>query len=190
MGRKGIFCIEGLWDSDLRDKSTVRPILDLLHSKEQIPFIYRDCATIAELRYLTGKWALKKYDAFPILYLAFHGEKSTICLGAERFSLDDFGELLNGRCRNDIIVFGSCSTLDIRKSRLTRFLNKTGALAVCGYRSDVEWLTATAFELMLMAAMQDNEFSGRGIASIRRKIQRYSGLAKELRFRMVTRFDG
>lgn len=189
MGKKGIFCIEGLWDTDLKDKSTVRPILELLQAREQIPFIYRDCATVEELEFYAKMWTLRKYESFPILYLAFHGKQNLIMIGSEEYSLKDLTELLKGRCYNTIIIFGSCSTLDIRKNVLSKFLRATDALAVCGYRNDVDWLEATAFELLLLAAMQDNEFSGRGIPSIHKRILRYSGLVKELKFRMVTKFD-
>ena len=188
MGKKGIFCIEGLWDKDLRRKSTVRPILELLHNNEDIPFIYRDCATVEELEFYAKQWTLKRYRSFPILYLAFHGESNAIYVGDKPYSLDELGEKFEGRCHNSIIVFGSCSTLDMRRSRLSKFLDRTGALAVCGYRSDVEWLTATAFELLMLSAMQGNEFSGRGIAAIEKKIRSSSGLSRELRFHMVSKF--
>jgi hypothetical protein len=188
--KKGIFCIEGLWDNDLRRQSTVRPILELLHTREEIQYIYRDCATVEELEFYARQWTLKRYRAFPILYLAFHGERNAIFIGSKPYSLDDIGALFEGRCRNAIIVFGSCSTLDMRRSRLSKFLEKTQALAVCGYRSDVDWLTATAFELLMLSAMQDNEFSGRGIDAIEKKIRRFSGLVRDLRFHMVNKFSG
>ncbi len=127
------------------------------------------------------------YRSFPILYLAFHGESSAIYVGDEPYSLDKLGALFEGRCHNAIIVFGSCSTLDVRERSLLKFLEKTGALAVCGYRSDVDWLAATAFELLMLSAMQGNEFSGRGIAAIEKKIRSSSALSRELKFRLVSK---
>ena len=33
---KGIYCLEDIWDEDLREKSSVRHILDLLESNKDI----------------------------------------------------------------------------------------------------------------------------------------------------------
>ena len=38
---KGIFCVEGHWESDLRHPSTVRPILELLRTCDKVKFIHR-----------------------------------------------------------------------------------------------------------------------------------------------------
>ena len=46
---KGIFCLEGEWDNDLRKKRSIRPILDLLqHSNSpRVDSIRRDVGTKA-----------------------------------------------------------------------------------------------------------------------------------------------
>ena len=167
---KGVFCLEGLWDSDLRRKSTIRPILELLTDNVAIPFIHRDCATATELEYYLARWQQKKYEGYPILYLAFHGSESAIEIGNTLIALDDLAGMVEGKCNNKIIVFGSCSTLNIDKRHLTRFLKTTGALAVCGYKSDVKWMLSTAFELLVLNEMQNNEYSGRGIEAIANKL--------------------
>lgn len=183
---KGIFCLEGLWDSDLRRKSTIRPILELLTNNMGIPFIHRNCATIPELEYYLIKWPQKKYDGYPILYLAFHGEEAGIDLGGKTYSLDKLARKLNDKCQNKIIILGSCSTLNIDKRHVTRFLKDTKALAICGYKIDVDWMQSTAFELLLLNEMQSNEFSGRGIDAIEGRILEISKSFKQLDFRIVT----
>ena len=68
-----------------------------------------------------------------------------------------------------------------------KFLDKTQALAICGYKNEVDWVPSTAFELLVLSLMQDNEFSGRGIASIKSKIEPLARkFKKELEFIMVT----
>lgn len=185
---KGIYCLEGIWDDDLREKSSVRHILELLHTNRSIPYIHHSCATKEEIDYFAYKWTQKKYNKYPILYLAFHGEKNKLLLGDKRtYSLDNFAELLSGKCSNSIILFSSCSTLALRKNYLKKFLNETGALAICGYQKDVDWLPSTAFEILILSLMQENEFSKRGISSMQNKINSLARKFKEeLQFRMFT----
>ena len=154
---KGIFCLEGLWDSDLKIHSTISPILELLRVKEKIDYIYKDVATEEEFEFYLNKWKQKKYKKYPILYLATHGEENSIFLGNRKYSLDRLSEYLTGSCKNRIIVFGSCSTMKVRKHTLKKFLQKTNALAICGYKIDVDWMVSTAFELLLLNTMQDNQ---------------------------------
>jgi len=69
---------------------------------------------------------------------------------------------------------------------LRNFLGKTEALAVCGYRVDVDWLRSTAFELLLLSQMQKNEFSGRGADAIDRAATEIARSFKDLDFDIVT----
>ena len=185
---KGIYCLEGIWDEDLREKSSVKPILELLHNNRNIDFIYHNCATAEEIEFYVCKWRQKKYNKFPILYFAFHGEKNILLLGNKKtYSLDNLAEHLAGKCSKSIIIFGSCSTLAIRKNYLKKFLDKTGALAICGYLADVDWLPSTAFEMLILSQMQENEFSKRGISAIENRVNNIARkFRSELKFRMVT----
>jgi hypothetical protein len=183
---KGIFCLEGLWDNDLRKPSTVRPILELLRVNREIAHIYRDCATREEFEYYIQRWTQPRYKAYPILYLASHGEEFNLCLGNHTCDLDELAQMLENRCQYRIVILGSCSTLRVDKRLLKRFLEKTGALAICGYKTDVDWLKSTAFELLLLSELQENEFSGKGIRAIERKALEASKLFSDLDFRIVT----
>lgn len=188
MARKGIFCLEGLWNQNLQDKITVRQMLELVERRNRVPFIHRTTATIPELEYYLGKWTQARYDHYRILYFAYHGKPGEIQFGKTGYPVEQLGELLWGQCENSILVFSSCRTLDIDLRRIKKFLRQTNALAVCGYRSDVDWMKSFAFELLLMSAMQDNEFSGRGILAIKSRIEReIRALSRELRFHMVTK---
>ena len=183
---KGIFCIEGLWDPDLRVSSSVEPLLDLLNLNALISYIHMDAATHEEFEFYVKKWTQKRYDGYPILYIASHGSESGIKVGKDAYSVGALADLLAGKCANRIIVFSSCSTLRIAKRELRRFLEKTEALAVCGYRVDVDWLRSTAFELLLFSQIQKNEFSGRGAEAIDRAATEIARSFKDLNFSIVT----
>lgn len=186
---KGIFCIEGLWDPDLRVGSTVQPVLELLRLHENVQYIHREYATREEFEFYVKKWSQKRYRAYPILYLTSHGLAGGIDLGGEFYSLDELAELLTSKCANRVIMFSSCTTLSLPKNKLTHLLKKTGALLVCGYRVDVDWMRSLAFELLLFSRMQNNEFSGRGVDAIAREAEELSNSFPDLEFRVVTEKD-
>jgi len=186
---KGIFCIEGLWDQDLRVGSTVQPVLELLHLHENVQYIHREYATREEFEFYVKKWTQKRYKAYPILYLTSHGQEGGIELGGEFYSIDKLAELLVSKCSNRVIMFSSCTTLKIPKNKLIHLLKQTEALLVCGYRVDVDWMRSLALELLLFSRMQDNEFSGRGVDAIAREAEELSTSFSDLEFRVVTERD-
>ena len=190
IAKKRIFCLEGLWEQDLTKKSTIQPILDLLYRNDKIEFIYRDCATKEEMEFYLGKWTQEKYAYFPILFLAFHGEEGMIHIGKTNYPVDRLSDILAGKCENAIIFFASCLTLKIDKKKLEKILMKTRALAICGYRSDVEWMKSAAFELLVLKEMQLNSLTVQGVDAIRRRIHHeYPKMVKDFKFIMLTRGD-
>ncbi|WP_147455986.1 DUF6642 family protein [Nocardioides mangrovicus] len=146
----GIFCLEGQWDSDLRDRKSVRPILELLDSLRIAAFIHRDVATTDEFEYFVNKWVQKRYDDYRVLYLAMHGEDGSVYLGRDDVMLEDLQEMLRGKCGGKVIYFGTCLTLRGDAKRIQEFARVTGARAVVGYQREVDWLQAAAFEVLLL----------------------------------------
>ena len=175
-----------MWDRDLRKASSVRPILELLRLNESIPYIHRECATGAELNFYLSRWPQRRYSAYPILYLASHGEEYGLTLEDGFYSLDDIGKALDYKCEYRVVMISSCNTLRIDKRHLKRFLQNTNCLTICGYKADVDWMRSAAFELLHFSEMQENEFSGRGIDSIQAKVISLSTSFPDLMFRMVT----
>ena len=184
--RKGVFCLEGLWHDDLRKRSTVKPILELLSLNSDIPFLHSDCATEDELKFYLNKWKNPEYYRYPILYLAFHGTESGILINDKAFTIDRLGSELKGKCKNRVILLASCSSVKTDRRNLKRFLRETKALAICGYRKTVPWITSTAFELLLLSAMQENALDGRGIEAVQRRANSIARMFKELDFLMLS----
>ena len=190
--KKGIYCIEGLWDhGNIQDQSTVLPILDLLEKRGYCNYIYHDCATKSELEYFLEKWKNKKIqEKYPILYLAFHGDPGFIFLTHEdKYSLAELADYLNGKSIGKIIYFGSCSTLNIDKRRINSFLIKTGAIATIGYKIDVDWIQSAACDLFVFEALQSDKLDTTGIKKIHNKIiSDYGNLHKILELRFVVNY--
>lgn len=192
---KGVFCLEGDWWNDPRKPSTVEPILELLAKADgiQIRYVHLNVGNRDSFNDYLSKWTQKRFQSYPILYLAFHGNPGEIQVGDSRrpsntVKLTDLGDSLAGKCKGRIIFFGSCETVDVHGKLLNSFLKKTGALAVCGYCGSVDWVLSTAFELIALASMRENALTISGAKAFRRKIlQKMNTTAKELRFRMVVR---
>ena len=193
MTTKGICCLEGDWWGRLDRLSTVEPILKLLRrwNPYYVPYVHRDVATREEFEFYVRKWTQRGAAKFPILYLAFHGDRSTLYIGDRRVSknhvtLGELAGMLEGRCGKKVIFFGSCETLDLHGHSINAFVRRTGALAVCGYREKVDWLDSTAFELVALGAFQLHAQTRQGVRAAERRILRSApALARRLKFRMV-----
>jgi len=186
---KHIFCIEGNWDPDLSVKSTVRPMLELLDATEGVKFVHRDASTPEEFEFLVRKWRQKSYAAYRILYLAFHGYEGRLSIyGSKEMSLEDLAELLRRRCYGRVIYLGACSVLKLGRADIRSFLERTGAQAVCGYATDVDWTASTALDLLVMGTLQERSFDRAGLLKARAEVHRDAGrLVRKLGFRMVVR---
>lgn len=154
----------------------------------KVPYVHHDAATHEEFQHYLKKWSGRTFASHPILYLGFHGRAGGIEVGEGRsstISLDDLAERLAGACRRRVIHFGSCGTLGVHGRELNGFLNRTGACAVLGYRSDVDWIKSAAFELLLIGLLQDVSFTKPGMRKLGRLIKENApGLGKSLDFRM------
>ena len=140
---------------------------------------------------MIDRWGLKSFQKkYQIIYFATHGTENTLHFGREKITLDAISERLEGKCERAIFYFGSCQTLNIHKTQLNRFLKKTKALGVIGYKSNVDWLLATSMEILALSYLQYYPFSTLGIDKMENKIRKDIGqLAKGLEFKIVTNPD-
>ncbi len=184
---KYVFCIEGNWNDRLDQPATVRPVLELLDINAGVKFIYRDCSTTEEIEYLVDKWKQRGYAKYRILYLAFHGAPGELMVNStSRLTLDELGERLDGRCHGRLVYFGACSVLDIDRRIIKRFLRNSGAKAVCGYTTDVDWMKSTALDLIAMAELQRFSMTRQGLTAAEHSIREGTrALSGRLGFRMV-----
>ncbi len=189
----GIYCIEGSWLRNPRRQLSVEPVLSILRSGSKIPYVHRDVSTDGELAFHLHEWSSKAYASYPYLYLAVHGNHGKISsrrLKNVRYDkvelgLDWLAGVLEDRCDGRVIMFASCSTLRIHGAHLTKFHEVTGVRAVLGYKDDVEWLDAAAFELALFSMLprQRRLKSASILKSIREVRTRHKETTKRLQFR-------
>ncbi|MCE5228626.1 hypothetical protein LLG95_03410 [bacterium] len=154
----GIFCLEGDWSTDLRKKTSVEPLLKIVADAHfrKFPYIHRRIGTKEELIFALKKWTQSMYARYSILYLAFHGEESCICLDGKRMVfLDEIKPIIEDCERNVVIYFGSCSTMQANLKTLRKFMENTNIIGIIGFSEEVDWFKSTAFDLMVIRELQD-----------------------------------
>ena len=194
---KGIYCLEiGEWYGSLKHRTSVEPALQLLAgSPLKVPYIHRDIATETELRFYIRKWCQGKHHAYPILYLAFHGEAGRIHLKNEHGStahmkIETLFDLLEGKCTNRVIHLGLCSTLALHGHKINYLLKQSRALAISGFSLDVDWVESTVFEALYFSELQANAFTRPGIKAAQKRLKHMCGkLWARLGFRHIIRLN-
>lgn len=180
----GVFCLEGQWHRDLRERSSVLPTLDLLERVKGTRYIHKDVATTDEFAYFVERWLQKQYDAFNVGFFAMHGAARELYLTDRvSVSLDEVADLISGRCAGRMLYFGSCSVMRASDATLAAFADATGADLVCGYTREIDWLESAAFETVLLDVLT----TGRKSNSVEQRMgaERWAALAANLGFRIV-----
>ena len=78
MSKKGVYCLEGLWNpGNVTETLSVKPILELLNKAKICDHFHHLCATKQEFELYLNSWANNKtlQNKYPILYFAFHVAK-------------------------------------------------------------------------------------------------------------------
>jgi len=180
--QKDIYCLEGDWNSDLRNKMSVKSTLVYLNDCLNIKHIHRPCATAEQFNYYMTEYNKKRYSKYSILYLAFHGNPNEIFLGKDKIDLDLFEETNLGLFKNKIIHFGSCSSLNISKRRLKQFVKNTNALCLSGYKTDIEFNKSTVLDILYFEKLG----CYKDIRCVERDMNKeYRELVKTLEFTMI-----
>lgn len=181
--RKNIFCIEGYWENNLKNKTSIKSALEFLEGNSHIKYIHRSAATIDQVDYLIKTALQQKYKDYGIIYLASHGLPGVMKFGKrKKVSMDEISEMIDGKATDKIIHFGSCSTLNISGRELRSFLNKTGALAVSGYTTEIDFIPSTFLDILYFQLCQEY----RKIPLIHKDLKNYYGkVANKLGFKML-----
>jgi len=184
MAGNGIYCLEGEWDSDLRKRRSVLPILELLERLGELKAIHRDVATQPELEHYLKKWAQARYDDYTVLYLATHGDKGELYWSRGNITnLVDLAQMLGHSASGCYVYLGSCLTL-FEEKQARAFVQATRVAALMGYRKEVDWLEGAALEVILLSWMANH--AGRPATLFKQLMARHGDLAKLYKFVMVT----
>ena len=202
---RGIFCIEtACWTSRESGRGkhpavqpSVRPILQLITALQGTPCIHRRFTTAEQLQRLLRLATSPRYGAFPVIYVACHGETQRLSLrragarGRERsLRLDELAQPLAGRGAGKLMVFSACRFMRGSRRTLGRFVRDTGVEALMGYERDVGWLESAQLELGLLAALtREAPPDARALPATLRALPSARDLMRHLDFRVVPRLD-
>ena len=162
--RRSVFCIETVWYGS-KDRSSMRPVFQILEDFYDTPYVYRDAATRDEFIHYVNKWKdihkdKKDILKYPVLYLGFHGKPGKIgfettegCIDLAR--IKELEDVLVGSCENRLVHFSSCRPLK-KKDERKSFLDRTKASAVSGYTKKVDWIDCASFELLYLSKLQEH----------------------------------
>lgn len=145
---RNIYCLEGNWSTNPRCRQSVRPMLDILRDSAGIKYIYRKCNTREEFFEYLRQYTFKRYRNYTVLYIAFHGRPNKIKVGQHFVTLREIADVLEGHLAHRIAYFGSCSTMRTKRANIDDFLHCTKADILAGYRKDVDFIQATAWEMI------------------------------------------
>ena len=150
---KNVACLESLWDSDLENRLSILPLLDITSKTTSNRHIYLTCNTKAELRYNLGLLAGKK--KYGVLLLAFHGEPGEIELAEKVFvDLEELADMMQKGFAGWVIHFASCGTIKADEARLVDFVKRTGVAMVMGYTKKVDWTESAVMDLLVLRWLQ------------------------------------
>jgi hypothetical protein len=180
--QKDVFCLEGDWNRNLLKQNSVIGALDFLKQNRNIHYIHRHCGTKENLAFYLQQWQYKRYARYSICYMAFHGKPNQILINKEPLNLDELAAMMGDKCHNKIIHFGSCQTLNTDIRNIRRFLRKTNALCVCGFKEEIKFVEGSAFDILLLDMFQDFLDVSRVEAHIR---QYYRSFAEKLQFKLI-----
>ena len=181
----GIFALEGDPELDLKRQYSVHPILQFVKELNGTDIIFRDIGTAEELKHYVTQWTLAKNRRFDVGYFSFHGSPGALWFPDGRKSpvtLEELGGWLEGRAQGRIIHFCACSVMRLGDRRLEDFRHRTGAVALMGYRTDVDWAESMAFDTLLLSALRCYEKLG----YVEKYLDRVAGQLKQhLGFKII-----
>ena len=149
---ENIFCLESSWGRNSENQLTVFPILDLIERRHYVKCAHLACNTIEQLKCHLSKFKVEKERG--ILYLAFHGEPGKISLDGKLINLESLAQFMGLSFARWVVLFGSCSTIDVPKEEILNFMTVTGVSMILGYQNKVDWMESAALDLLVFHQIQ------------------------------------
>lgn len=151
--KKNIACLESLWDTDIEDRLSVSPILEIVSKMDGVNYTHLTCSTVEELKFNLN--LLKRKRGYGILYLAFHGRPGKIILAKSPIDIEKLATFMGKGFKDWIVHFGTCGTIDVERERIKNFIGATGVSMVLGYKRGVDWIDSAALDLLILDWLQE-----------------------------------
>jgi hypothetical protein len=158
-----ILCFEGLWDNNLEQRLSVKPLLETISKLNGIKFTHCPCNTVSEFHFHLYQFTRSKkiVSKYGILYMAFHGHSGRIVLSdQEQLNLEDLADLMGQSFRGWSVLLSCCSILCLGEKRIKNFIKQTEVALVVGYRKDVDWGESISLDLIILDHLVNYTYLG------------------------------
>jgi len=175
---KPILALEGAWTSDLVNRLSVSPILDMLGKFDGTACVHLPSNTPEEFSFNLDIYKGVKEKG--ILLLSFHGRPGCLRLMSSEIEIEQIAQLMGRKFKGWILYLDSCSVLCIEKERIDTFIQNTGLSLVIGYTQNSPWIEATAIQLIVLNRLQKYRNMGtfwRNFQKVFRDLIEVTGLA-------------
>lgn len=132
-----LFCLEGVYDVNLKTSSNILPSLEKLALQYNITNVYKTCDSIEGLEesLTTLLYEDRNFRDYEIIYMIFEGQGNNITIDNYHYSLEEIAEFFEGKLTYKRIHFANTMQLDLDTETANYFLDITGAKSISGYRN-------------------------------------------------------
>jgi hypothetical protein len=192
-----LVCLETYWNEKLFQTVSVKGFFDAMAPLLDPPLTvaHRFVESDAGLAYYAKRpegvmWRRRELFDAPIFYLAFHGRPAGVAstlgrIGAERLCETFAGY---GGYRN-LVYFAACNVLRGERGRqfARRFLQASGARAVIGYTTPVNWMASLVADLLFLHRFYSDPSPWRNLRRIHASVLRDYPRARALGYTLIVR---
>ena len=148
-----IGCLESFWtyEAENQKRVSVLPLLEVLSKRDSVRYVLLTSSTVEELRLNLD---ILKQMRWGVVYFAMHGYAGGVKLLNLKVDLESLAALMRKDFKNRIVIFSSCSTLKIEKTRIRKFMDDTGIAMLVGFKKRVDWIDGAAIDLLFLDWIQ------------------------------------
>lgn len=192
-----LVCLESYWNDKLFQTFSVKGFLDAMAPLAHPPLTvaHRFVDSEAGLAYYTKRpggvmWRRRELFDTPVYYLAFHGRPASVTPLLGGISGEQLCEAFAGYgSYRNLVYFAACSVLrGARGQRFARdFLRATGARAVVGYTTSVDWMASLVCDLLFLHRFYADPAPWRNLRRIFASVHRDYPRARRLGHTLILR---
>jgi len=155
-----IACLEGEWSQRLQDRSTVKPLLDLLYEVQGIDYVYFRCNKPGVLSDYLSR--LRQATTYRVIYISTHGKQGNLWFYPnETMSLDDLAKIMGeDSFQGRYLHLGGCRIMGAPR-QVENLITDTGVRLVSGYTKNMDWVKSASFELSSLHMLAKNDLNPR-----------------------------
>ena len=196
-----LVCLEAYWNEKLLQTFSVKGFFEAMAPLVHPPLTlaHRFVESEAGLAYYARRpdgllWRSKELFDAPIYYLAFHGRPGAVRSLLDRIEADKLCEAFEGYGEGgykNLVYFACCNVLRGRKGRdfARAFLEASGARAVIGYTTTVDWMASLVCDLLFLHRFYRDPSPWKNLRKIFNSVHRDYPAARRLKHILITRRD-